>query len=88
MFFGSNVLITGGTINDTAQMFSLLFNSNHYFLTLETFALVGTDADIGGIHDFSLVGSAKVLLKAGFSIKGTFAARKRSDSVIVLLIVA
>ena len=70
MFPGIDVLMTRGTIDEIAWMFSLLFNSNHQFFTGGTFALVSTDADIHGVHDFSLVRCAKVLLKTGFSIKG------------------
>ena len=73
MLSGINVLSTRGTVGETALMFSLLFNSNHQFLTGETFSLVGTHADIDGVHCFSLVGFVKVLRDTGLSIKGAFA---------------
>ena len=61
MFFSLHVLMTRGTIDLTALMFVLLLYTNHQFLTRHTFALVGADAVIHGVHNFSLVRSAKVL---------------------------
>ena len=64
VLFGGDALMTRGTIDETALMFSLLFPANHQFLTGDTFAPASTDTYIHGVHDFSLVGSAQVLLEA------------------------
>ena len=74
VLFGGDVLMTRGTIDETALMFSLLFPANHQFLTGDTFALVSTDTYIHGVHDFSLVGSAQVLLEASLPKEFLFAA--------------
>ena len=75
MFFSlhDTLLMTRGTMDVTALMFVLLFHTNHQFLTRDTFAPVGADAVIHGVHNFSLVRSAKMLLKAGLTIERTFA---------------
>ena len=73
MFFSLHILMTRGKINVTALMFVLLIHTNHQFLTRDTFALVGAEAVIHGIYNFSLVRSAKVLLKAGLTIESMFA---------------